>query len=292
MAGHGNTGMVILQPCGTRVIKAPSPVSMFYDSKYLHNEYRREIAVYKHLPQGHPRLVRMLDYEDDGGSNVSITLEYMPNNSIQRYLVGGCNDTKPSDEELARGRAVPRWRRASWALEATDGVMMLHAHGVIHADLKPENMLLDQDLHVRIIDLPGCALHDLPPLSLESAPFAMPRTPANSNGTMGCSVTTDLFALGSSFFQMETCFPPWHGRDHDEIRALYAQGAFPDLATVRGAPDGRPLVFAHTIDKCWHGALATAADVLASLKADIRAFLGPEDIALIERHSGIPVASP
>ncbi|OAA54159.1 Protein kinase-like domain protein [Niveomyces insectorum RCEF 264] len=288
MAGHGLSGMVILQPCGTRVIKAPSPLRSEYLTKLSRKQIRREIEIYKHLPKGHRRLVRMLDYEDDGGDNVSITLEYMPHNSVQRYLVGGCDHTKPSEAELARGRAVPRRLRASWALEATDGVMMLHMHDVIHADLKPENMLLDNGLHVRIIDLSGCALKTLEPLSLESAPFYMPRTPDNKNGNMDCSVTTDLFALGSSFFQMETCFSPWYGQSHDEIAARYERGEFPDLATA--GFDGTPLVFSKTIWKCWHGEFETAADVLASLKADIRVAFGPEDIAFSEEHSDIIVS--
>ena len=218
---------------------------------------------------------------------VFLTLEYLPNHSLRSYLQGGAKFPNPDDEQRARGVSIPRRRRASWALEATDCVMLLHAYNAIHADIRPDNMLLDDQLHLRLIDFSGCSLCGTPALSYESAAFYMPRTPENSNGKMGCSVTTDLFALGSSFYQIMTCFPPWDGQSHDETEAHFKRSEFPPL--VEDGPDGNsePMLFADTIWDCWHGQIATAADLLTALKADIRAAFGLEDLAFIEQESGI-----
>ncbi|OAA62709.1 Protein kinase-like domain protein [Niveomyces insectorum RCEF 264] len=325
MISKGNTGVVMLLPGGDGVIKAPVPWYSNYLKRFQREQLRREIAVYRHLPQGHRRLIRMLGYNEgsavddskgrkgtsehgqrkDGNDkagnghvedDVSVTLEYMPNHSLRSYLMGGAKFPAPDDEQRARGAAIPRRRRACWALEATDGIVLLHAHDVIHADIRPDNMLLDDGLHVRLIDFSGCSLRGTPALSYESASFYMPRTPENSNGKVGCSVTTDLFALGSSYYQIVTCFAPWHGLSHDEVEARYNRGEFPPLVEDDPPPDGESkstsgsMLFADTIWRCWHGEFATAADVLNSLKAEIRAAFSPEDLAFIEQESGISLS--
>ena len=293
MISKGNTGVVMLLPGGDRVIKSPVPWSSDYLWQFQREQLRREIDVYLHLPQGHRRLIRMLAYNYNGGEDrasgddVSVTLEYMPNHSLRSYLQGGARFPNPDEEQRARGAAIPQRRRASWALEATDGIVLLHAHDVIHADLRPDNILLDDELHVRLIDFSGCSLRGAPALSYESAAFYMPRTPENSNGKVGCSVATDLFALGSTLYQIMTGFAPWDGQSHDETEARYGRGEFPPL--VKDGPDGSatPILFSDTIWRCWHGQMATSADVLTALKAEIRAAFGPEDLAFIEQESGI-----
>ena len=294
MIYKGNTGIVMLLPEGDRVIKKPVP---FYKECYRRDQckaLRREIAVYKHLPQGHPRLIRMLDYHDgdesrDGAEghpeNVSITLEYMSNHSLRSYLEGGARFT-PSDEQLARAAAISKRQRAAWALEATDGIMLLHAHDIIHSDIRPENMLVDNDLHVRLIDFSGSSLKGARVLAFESSAFYMQRTPENSNGDVGSSVVTDLFALGSSIYQIMTGAQPYDDEPHGASEEHFKRGEFPPL--VEASPDGNtPLLFADAIWGCWHGEFAAAADLLAALKAEIRAAFELEDRAFIEAQSEI-----
>lgn len=98
-------------------------------------------------------------------------------------------------------------------------------------------------------------------------------------------MTTDLFALGSSLYQVVTCHAPWAGQSHDETEARYARGEFPPL--VDKGPNGTPLLFADIIRHCWHGKMATAVEVLDTLRTEIRAAFGPEDRSFIERESGI-----
>ncbi|OAA63321.1 Protein kinase-like domain protein [Niveomyces insectorum RCEF 264] len=290
MTGIGQTGIVMPLPDGHRVRKAPYPWHGAYDQRVQRTQLRREIDVYHALPAGHRRLVRLLECTDDGQDDVSLVLERMPQGTLHHYLVGGCTHTKPSADELARGRAIARRQRASWALEAADALVLLHAHGVVHADVKPENMVLDAQLRLRLIDFSGCSLRGAPALSLESAPFYMPRTPAaRVVGDMGCSVTTDLFALGSSLFQIVAGRPPWHPLQHRAVEERYERGEFPDLATA--GPDGTPLpLFADIIHQCWHARMASAEDVLEAIKRTTREAFGPEDRAWIEQQSGVALA--
>lgn len=104
---------------------------------------------------------------------------------------------------------VPLRQRACWALEATDGVALLHAYNIMHADIEPENMALDSELHVCLIDFSGSSLGDKPSYALGSTPFFMPRDIIDDAANQ-CTPITELFALSSSFYQIVTDHEPWH----------------------------------------------------------------------------------
>lgn len=63
------------------------------------------------------------------------------------------------------------WQRLQWCIEVGEGLVLLHSLGVIHCDIKPENMPLDEGLGVRIIDMLGFSIAGKSPLSLESTRF-------------------------------------------------------------------------------------------------------------------------
>lgn len=313
--------MVHLLPCGTRVKKAVTIwITDEFKLKNQANQLRKEIAVYKHLPDVHPRLLRMYESADDGKFGVSLTLEYLPNNTLQEHLRGftfqeGWNakclpgesyhpkEHRHDKEDRLRRRhdSIPLRQRARWALEATDGIAVLHAHDVIHCDIKPENMGLDAQLGVRIFDLAGSSLPGQPPLCAESGRYYMPRSSWEVY-----NVTTDLFALGSSIYHIVTGIRPYDKVPNDNVDALYQQGKFPNLstngtegtATATGgskakddtngtSPVTGQLLFAETIRRCWHGEFATATAVLESLKAEAVRTFDDTDIKYIEEASGI-----
>jgi len=150
--------------------------------------------VYQRLPTPHNRLIRafsFLDDDNDGGGggdddeDRGLVLEYMPNGSLSAFLE---SDTKISAAQ-----------QLQWCVETAEAVALLHSYGIIHADIRPENRLLDETLGLRIIDLSGSSIDGKPPLPLESTRFYLPRSRRDE---MPCSVITDLFALGSSIYQI------------------------------------------------------------------------------------------
>lgn len=132
---------------------------------------------------------------------------------------------------------------------------MLHGHNVIHADLKPTNMLLDDELNLRIADFGGCSLLGQAPYTLESGPFYLPAAWRESDA-IGCSVETDLFALGSCIFHIATGKMPYHGMEDKEIENKFAEKAYPSL-------DG--VLFADVVRKCWQGEFESAEAVQRAL---------------------------
>lgn len=222
-------------PSGDRVKKSPHPQGSSYDKQWQRRQLEREFEVYQRLPNIHPRVLRMFSYSDDDG----LTLEYLSNGNLSSYL--------------EKEKEIMLWQRLQWCIEAAEGVVLLHSLGIIHADIKPENMLLDERLGVRIIDMSGSSISGKSPLSLESTRFFLPRCRTDD---MPCSVITDLFALGSSFYQIITGRQPYAELNDEEVEMRFGLKDFP---SVNGIP------FGHTIRRCWRCEIASAQIVLDSL---------------------------
>jgi len=123
----------------------------------------------------------------------------MPNGSLSTFLESHIN--------------ISAARQLQWCVEAAEAVVLLHSYGIVYADIRPENMVLDETLGLRIIDLSGSSVDGKPPLSLESTLFYLP---LSRKDEMPCSVITDLFALGSSIYQIMTRRQPY--QDLNDVR--------------------------------------------------------------------------
>jgi hypothetical protein len=78
---------------------------------------------------------------------------------------------------------------------------------------------------------------------------------------MPCSVVTDLFALGSSFYQIITGRQLYAELNDKEVEMRFARKDFP---SVSGIP------FGDTIRRCWRCEIDSAQTVLDSLIAERR----------------------
>jgi serine/threonine protein kinase len=91
----------------------------------------------------HVNLVRLLGF-CSAGDDKMLVYEYMPNGSLDGHLFGG------------DGGSCPSWRdRYGIMLGVARGLVYLHdgcRERIIHCDIKPENILLDEDMSPRIAD--------------------------------------------------------------------------------------------------------------------------------------------
>lgn len=77
-------------------------------------------------------------------------------------------------------------------------------------------------------------------------------------GDTSVSVKRELFALGSTLYELMTDQTPFHDKDASEIERCFSQGQFPSQDDVS--------VVGQVIQRCWKAQYDTVADALEDVK--------------------------
>jgi serine/threonine protein kinase len=114
-----------------------------------------------------------------------------------------------------------------------------HAHscGVLQVDIGPHNVLLDWAENVKLTDFAGSSIDGSAPLVEPSPHFEHPSMPATN-----LSPRSEIFALGSTIYELDTTSKPYEGKADKEIERLFSAQDFPDTST---------LVLGEAVTKCW-----------------------------------------
>lgn len=145
----------------------------------------------------HPNVVTVFDVGSAGGR------PFM----VMEFLAGG------TVADAIRVEAVTREAALRWVRGAAEALDHAHAHGVVHRDVKPANLLLDCERNVHIGDF-GIALlsadetlrrSDL----LGTAAYLAPEQALGSPG----SPASDRYALGVVAYELLTGRRPFNGSD-------------------------------------------------------------------------------
>jgi serine/threonine protein kinase/Tfp pilus assembly protein PilF len=145
----------------------------------------------------HKNVCRMYDLNDEKGTQY-ITMEYVPGEDLKSTIV--------RVGQLSLGKAV------SVAKQVSEGLTEAHHLGVVHRDLKPQNIMIDKKGNVRIMDF-GIAL-SLKTRGLTAAgmmigtPEYMSPEQAEMKET---DQRSDIYSLGVILYEMVTGRLPFEG---------------------------------------------------------------------------------
>ncbi|HJV21757.1 MAG TPA: protein kinase [Holophagaceae bacterium] len=199
--------------------------------------------------------------------------------------------------KLQEGPLSPR-KATELAIQMAQGLAAAHAKGVIHRDLKPDNLWLTTDGRLKILDF-GLAKQLLPqgPSSNSFLPTeAMSPGHATEQGmilgTMGymspeqvrgeaVDARSDLFSFGTVLFEMLTGKRAF-GRDSaaDTMAAiLREEPTLPDASSGRAIPSGLQRILDHCLEKAPARRFHDAQDLAFALESSTG-------------DSGAPVATP
>lgn len=208
------------------VRKVPSDKTYVYSMSAIEIEGR----IYSHLGE-HERIARCLNWGDD-----FVDLQYECNGDLETFLKQNplTSDTK--------------YRLARQAVEA---VVFIHGKDVVHSDLSARQFLVDEKLNIRLSDFGGSSLQGSDALVMENATHFLPRDEDSPN-----SVQSDLFALGSTIYEIFLGKRPYEGMEDEEIQRLFSDKVFPTLDGI-GDQKWRNIVL-----KCWLCEYSGASEIL------------------------------
>ena len=139
--GKGGMGMV-LRVIDRALDNEPSALKILYphhvEDKVIFARFRNEVLVARAL--AHPNIVRLYDFGSAGKGYYYISMEYVQGYSLKDRIYS------PKLEELS----FPEICRILY--EIGSGLAYAHKKGVIHRDMKPDNILLTPGGDVRISD--------------------------------------------------------------------------------------------------------------------------------------------
>lgn len=170
----------------------------------------------------HPGLARVYDFDADAGRPFAV-LEFVDGRTL---------DVVRAADPLAPDRA------AGIVAAAADAVGYANGRGVVHRDLKPQNVMVDSADRVRVIDF-GLAhlLGDAGTAADGSISgtllYMAPEQARGESAAFGPH--TDVFGLGGILYFLLTGKSPYDGGTKAELLARAARGDW-DRARLAGAP--------------------------------------------------------
>jgi len=241
-----------------------------------------------------PYIVKVLEFGETGDGSWFLNME---------YLVG-----EELGELLRREGAIGRERIVRILTQAALALDYAHSFGVIHRDLKPDNIFLcdgDDGVEVRLLDFGSVKLQMEmgPKLTAFGTTLGSPyyMSPEQAMGKQDVDQRTDIFAVAAILFEMCTGKIAFEGSSVAEILMKIVNGTPPLASQTRpGLPPGLDDVIqrglakdkANRYESC--AGLAGAALAAYGLSGSVEELARTPASALVERlsHVTAPAAPP
>lgn len=181
--------------------------------------FRNEVLVARRL--SHPQIVRLYDFGHAGNGYYFISMEYMAGGSLGQQIYQGRRELLPFHETLRILRDISL------------GIAHAHANGVVHRDLKPDNILMGERMEVKITDfgLARTLYVDKGFTDTGEAvgtPYYMAPEQLRGDKIDG---RTDIYALGIIAYEMVVGRRPFFDESYLNLAAKHINEPIPDFAT-------------------------------------------------------------
>jgi eukaryotic-like serine/threonine-protein kinase len=245
------------------------------------DRFRREIQLAARLQ--HPHILSVHDSGETPDGQLWFTMPYIEGESLR--------------DRLRRQRQLPVDDAVRIAREVSLALDYAHRHGVIHRDVKPENILL-VDGQALVADF-GIARSLSAPSANESltatgmslgTPAYM--SPEQMAGERVLDGTTDVYSLGVVLFEMLAGELPYSGPSAQAIAVKMMTGEVPSVRRSRPTvPQGVDVVIRKALAPVPADRYATAADFARALEAGAATAHPPSRAPRISIYASLAAAA-
>jgi serine/threonine-protein kinase len=186
--------------------------------KVLRESYSRDPAFLERFRQeakaaanlSHPNIVTVHDFGLDSGQ-LFIVMEYVPGTDLKTLI-------------KQRGRFTPE-EAVPLLIQACAGIGYAHRAGLVHCDVKPQNMLVTPDMRLKVTDFGiARALSTIHPQEQSDVIWGSPQyfSPEQASGAAP-SPASDVYSLGVIMYEMLTGSLPFHADTAAELAHLHIE---------------------------------------------------------------------
>jgi serine/threonine-protein kinase len=179
---------------------------------------------------------------------------------------------------LVKERTVAAGPAAAVCAQVATALDYAHRRGVVHRDVKPDNVLFDEDGHALITDFGIATARFHGRLTGTGRAMGTPHymSPEQAMGKM-VDGRSDIYAVGVMLYEMLLGFPPFDGADSYSVgyKHVHETAAAPDVVDSRVPAELSALVMrclAKPVDARYPTGSALAEALLAYLMS-----MGPSD---------------
>jgi serine/threonine-protein kinase len=224
LLGRGGMGSVFRarDPVLSRevAVKVVSAEALASDPSLLERFHREATAS---TAVRHPNIVAVLDAGQIERLPY-LVLELVPGGSLKDLL-------------RRSGQLEPRAAAALMA-QVARGLAAIHDAGLVHRDLKPDNVLLDERGTAKIADfgLVRAKSSDALTRTGEVLGTYEYMAPEQAEGGHGVDARADIYALGATLYALLTGRPPFEGKGYEVLKHALLEDVKPPSALVPGMP--------------------------------------------------------
>jgi serine/threonine protein kinase len=257
------------------------------DPEYI-ERFRREARALAQL--NHPNIVTVIDRGEHEGRQF-IVFEHVDGETLKSLI--DREGPLPVDQALSLVHQIAR------------GLAFAHEHGVVHRDVKPHNVLIDEDGVAKVTDFgvarsvdPADGLTETGALLGTSEYIA----PEQANGQR-VDERSDQYSLGTVLYELLAGEPPFSGDNFMAVAMRHIQEPVPSVREAR--PDVSPrldAIVARSMAKRPEDRFPTTEAMMAALEAERSHASAPgepavesvrdEDTESIELPGPVPLRAP
>lgn len=168
----------------------------------------------------HPHILEIYDYSGEASDETYIAAELLTGPTLKDFVL----EHKEMPPEIA----------ACIALQLADALSEAHEKGIIHRDVKPENVLIHEDRCVKLTDFGIAHMVDTHTFTATGQILGSPGHMAPEQIETGdCDVRSDVFSLGTVLYFCATGRLPFVGRNAHHLLKLLLDGDYPDPLRLR-----------------------------------------------------------
>lgn len=226
------------------------------DSDQL-ERFRREARAVAQL--SHPHIVGVIDAGEDHGRPY-IVFEYVEGETLK--------------ERIRRLGELPLGEAVAYAIEIARALGAAHARHIVHRDVKPQNVLIDEEGSAKVTDFGIARTLDEDGLTqdgrvLGTTDYVSPEQALGHD----VSGQSDLYSLGVVLYEMLTGQVPFRGENQVAVAMKHVREEIPDVRDLR--PEASASLAA-VIDR------ATAKELRERYRSDEELIADLEDVLALE----------